>query len=72
MSQQRWGAAPRVSRERKPRGQSPGALLQAIDAEQFTVEGAGMEPDQRERGSRPRKRTQRRDVSARQEQVLSE
>ena len=47
-AQQRWGTAPRVSRECEPRGQRPGALLQPLDAEELTVQGAGVEPDQRE------------------------
>ena len=52
-AQQPVGAAPGVSREREARGEGPGALLQALDAEEFAVQRAGIETDRPQAGRRP-------------------
>ena len=49
-AQQSVGAAPGVSRERERRGEDPGALLQALDAEEFAVQRAGIETDRPQLG----------------------
>ncbi len=45
-SQQARRAATRIAGERESSGQRPGALLQALDSEQFAVQGTGVEADQ--------------------------
>src|SRR5207247_133086 len=57
-AQQPGGAALWIAREREARRQRAGALLQALDAEEFAVQGAGVEADQ------PRTRPARRERCA--------
>jgi len=45
-AEQPRGTTPRVSGEGKSGRQRPGALFQALDAEEFAVQGAGVEADQ--------------------------
>ena len=57
------GAAPGVPREREARGEDPGSLLEALDAEEFAVQRAGIETDRPQRGpARRTSSTGRRDV----------
>jgi hypothetical protein len=53
-AQRAWRAAPRVACEGESGRQCASALLEAIDAEEFAVQGAGVEADQT--GARPARR----------------